>query len=186
MGGAISFQQFGRTDVSEAPPPKESEPPAPMPDEATPEDTEAARKAALERLAGALSVAAAEQARLRDGLIGAVAQALGTAAEAMLPALAREAFAARVADLTAEIARRGDWPDLTLSLAPGDRPEVEAALAAHGAVAGLDLVDDQRLDPGEAELAWSAGGAHIDTEAIAAAALGEFRQRLDGLASSGD
>ena len=186
MGSAVIFQQFGLAGRGEAPPAAPQPEPAELPQEDASEDPEAVRLAALERLAGTLEALTDDQARLRDGLIGAWAQALGEAAEAMLPALAREAFAARVAELVAGIAGRGDWPELTLSLAPDDRPAIEQALAAHGAIAGLALAEDAGLEPGEAQVGWPAGGARIDVHAIAEAALKEFRQRLAGLASTGD
>lgn len=189
MGSAVKFQQFNLATVEAVEPANPTSAAVhgnPVDDDPPPTEREQDRLDLLAQLAGSLSAIAAGQDRLRDDLICATAQALGAAAEAILPALARKAFAARIAELTTEVARRAQWPNLTLTLAPGDRADVDEALATHDAVAGLTIAEDGRIGPGEAQLAWAAGGARIDVDAIATAALDDFRQRLDGLASKGD
>ena len=89
---------------------------------------EAERRACLERIAGALEIVASEQAGLRARCIGDTVTALGAAAETLLPRLARAGFAALVAETAQAIARRGQWPELQLSVAPDDADSVAAAL----------------------------------------------------------
>ncbi len=142
-------------------------------------DPEAERRACLERIAGALEIVASEQAGLRARCIGDTVTALGAAAETLLPRLARAGFAALVAETAQAIARRGQWPELLLSVAPDDAESVAAALGETGPVTEVKVTADPALGPGEAQIGWSQGGAEIDVEAIAEAALERFRLQLD-------
>ena len=144
-------------------------------------DPEAERLACLERIAGALEIVASEQAALRARCIGDTATALGAAAETLLPRLAREGFAALVAESAQAIPRRGQWPELLLTVAPDGAAAVSAALGAagDGTVTEIKVSADPALGPGEAQIAWSQGGAEIDADAIAEAALEHFHRQLE-------
>lgn len=142
-------------------------------------DPEAERQACLERIAGALEIVASEQAGLRARCIGDAAMALGAAAETLLPRLARAGFAALVAETAQTISRRGQWPELLLSVAPDNAAAVATALGETGPVTEVKVTADPALGPGEAQIGWSQGGAEIDVEAIAEAALERFRLQLD-------
>ncbi|MEE8454384.1 MAG: hypothetical protein V3R90_06450 [Limibaculum sp.] len=142
-------------------------------------DPEAERQACLERIAGALEIVASEQAGLRARCIGDAAMALGAAAETLLPRLARAGFAALVAETAQTISRRGQWPELLLSVAPDNAAAVATALGETGPVTEVKVTADPALGPGEAQIGWSQGGAEIDVEAIAEAALDRFRLQLD-------
>lgn len=142
-------------------------------------DPEAERQACLERIAGALEIVASEQAGLRARCIGDAAMALGAAAETLLPRLARAGFAALVAETAQTISRRGQWPELLLSVAPDNAAAVATALGETGPVTEVKVTADPALGPGEAQIDWSQGGAEIDVEAIAEAALERFRLHLD-------
>jgi hypothetical protein len=142
-------------------------------------DPEAERQACLERIAGALEVVASEQAGLRARCIGDAVTALGAAAETLLPRLARAGFAALVAETAQTISRRGQWPELLLSVAPDNAAAVATALGETGPVTEVKVTADPALGPGEAQIGWSQGGAEIDVEAIAEAALDRFRLQLD-------
>jgi hypothetical protein len=148
-------------------------------------DPEAERLACLERIAGALEIVASEQAALRARCIGDTVTALGAAAETLLPRLAREGFAALVAEAAQAISRRGQWPELLLSVTPDSAAAVTAALGAAGTVTEIKVTAEPALGPGEAQVAWSQGGAEIDVDAITEAALEHFRQRLDRCRQSG-
>jgi hypothetical protein len=148
-------------------------------------DPEAERRACLERIAGALEIVASEQAELRARCIGDAVTALGAAAETLLPRLARAGFAALVADTAQTIARRGQWPELLLSVAPDNAASVAAALGETGPVTEVKITADPALGPGEAQIGWSQGGAEIDIEAITEAALDRFRLQLDGCLQQG-
>ena len=148
-------------------------------------DPEAERLACLARIADALEVVAAEQAGLRAQCTGDAFAALGAAAETLLPRLARTGFAALVAETAQTIARRGQWPVLQLSVAPDNAEAVAGALGETGPVTEIKITADAALGPGEAQLGWSQGGAEIDIEAIAEAALGRFRQALDACVQQG-
>ncbi len=142
-------------------------------------DPEAERQACLERIAGALEIVASEQAGLRARCIGDAVTALGAAAETLLPRLARAGFAALVAETAQTISRRGQWPELLLSVAPDNAAAVATALGETGPVTEVKVTADPALGPGEAQIGWSQGGAEIDVEAIAEAALERFRLQLD-------
>ena len=142
-------------------------------------DPEAERQACLERIAGALEIVASEQAGLRARCIGDAAMALGAAAETLLPRLARAGFAALVTETAQTISRRGQWPELLLSVAPDNAAAVATALGETGPVTEVKVTADPALGPGEAQIGWSQGGAEIDVEAIAEAALDRFRLQLD-------
>ncbi len=148
-------------------------------------DPETGRRACLERIAGALEIVASEQAGLRARCIGDTVTALGAAAETLLPRLARAGFAALVAETAQTVARRAQWPDLLLSVAPDDAAAVAAALGETGPVTEVTVTADPALGPGEAQIGWSQGGAEIDVDAITAAALEHSRQRLDRCLQSG-
>ena len=188
MTGRIALERFG------APRPEDQgaleagiEMPAARPGD--PEDDDAAglpeidpeveRQACLERIAGAMEIVASEQAGLRARCIGDTVTALGAAAETLLPRLARAGFAALVAETAQTIARRGQWPELLLSVAPDNTAAVTAALGEAGSVTEVKVTADPALGPGEAQIGWSQGGAEIDVEAIAEAALEHFRLQLD-------
>ena len=51
--------------------------------------------------------------------------------------------------------------------------------AGTGAVTEIKVSADPALGPGEAQIAWSQGGAEIDADAIAEAALEHFRRQLE-------
>ena len=142
-------------------------------------DPEAERRACLERIAGALEIVASEQAGLRARCIGDTVAALGAAAETLLPRLARAGFVALVAENAQAIARRGQWPELLLSVAPDNAACVAAALGETGPVTEVKVTADPALGPGEAQIGWSQGGAEIDVEAITETALDRFRLQLD-------
>ena len=148
-------------------------------------DPEAERLACLARIAGALEIVAAEQAGLRARCIGDTVAALGAAAETLLPRLARAGFATLVAETAQTIARRGQWPEMQLSVAPDNAAAVASALGETGPVTEVKINADPALGPGEAQLGWSQGGAEIDIEAIAEAALDRFRLQLDGCQQRG-
>ena len=149
-------------------------------------DPEAERRACLERIAGALEIVASEQAGLRARCIEDTVTALGAAAETLLPRLARAGFAALVAETAQTIARRGQWPELLLSVAPDDAPSVTAALGETGPVTEVKVTADPALGPGEAQIGWTQGGAEIDIDAIAGAALDHFRLLLDRSLQQGE
>jgi hypothetical protein len=142
-------------------------------------DPEAERQTCLKRIAGALEIVASEQAGLRARCIGDTVTALGAAAETLLPRLARAGFAALVAETAQTISRRGQWPELLLSVAPDNAAAITAALSETGPVTEVKVTADPALGPGEAQIGWSQGGAEIDVEAIAEAALERFRLQLD-------
>ena len=142
-------------------------------------DPEAEQRACLERIAGALEIVTSEQAGLRARCIADTATALGEAAEALLPRLARSGFAELVAETATTIARHGQWPELLLSVAPDNAAVVATALGETEPATSIKVTADPSLGPGEAQIGWSQGGAEIDVEAIATAALDRFRQRLD-------
>jgi hypothetical protein len=156
-------------------------------------DPKVERTACLARIASALEIAASEQAALRARCIADTTEAFGKAAEAVLPQLARAGFAALIAEATQAIARRGQWPELLVTVAPEDAAAVTDALASPDN--GLNLcpkpgpelkiTEDPALGPGEAHLGWSQGGAEIDVEAIAETALERFRLQLDGCLQQG-
>jgi hypothetical protein len=152
-------------------------------------DPETERTACLARIANSLEIAASEQAALRARCITDTATAFGKAAETVLPQLARAGFAALVAETAQTIARRGQWPELLVVVAPDDATAVTAALASPdpGPRPGpeLKITADPALGPGEAHLGWSQGGAEIDIEAIAETALERFRLQLDGCLQQG-
>jgi len=156
-------------------------------------DPEIERTACLARIASALEIAASEQAALRARCIADTTAAFGKAAETVLPQLARAGFAALIAETAQTIARRGQWPELLVTVAPEDAAAVTDALASpgHGLKQGskqgpeLKITADPALGPGEAHLGWSQGGAEIDVEAIAETALECFRQQLDGCLQQG-
>ena len=191
MTGRIALERFGsprpddqgaleaRTDMAAAKP--EGDAAAGLPEI----DPEAERRACLERIAGALEIVASEQAGLRARCIGDTVTALGAAAETLLPRLARAGFAALVAETAQAIARRGQWPELLLSVAPDDAISVAAALGETGPVTEVKVTADPALGPGEAQFGWTQGGAEIDVEAIAEAALDRFRLQLDGYLQQG-
>ena len=126
-----------------------------------------------------------EQAALRARCIENTVAALGAAAETLLPRLARAGFAALVAETAQTVARRAQWPELLLSVAPDDAAAVAGALGDTGPVTEVKITTDPALGPGEAQLGWAQGGAEIDIEAITEAALDRFRVQLDGCLPQG-
>lgn len=149
-------------------------------------DPEAARIACLERISRALEVVASEQAGLRAQCIGDVATVFGAAAETLLPRLAQAGFAALVAETAQTIARRGQWPDLQLSVAPENATAVANALGDSVSGAEIQITENPSLGADEARIAWSQGGAEIDIDAIANSALDQFRLQLDGCLQQGE
>ena len=77
------------------------------------------------------------------------------------------------------IAGGGRWPELVLWVAPPAAVAAAAALGETGPVTEVKVTADPALGPGEAQIGWSQGGAEIDVEAIAEAALERFRLQLD-------
>jgi hypothetical protein len=148
-------------------------------------DPETVRNATLARIAGALEVVATEQAGLRARCIGDTTAALGAAAETLLPRLAQAGFADLVAETAQTIARRGQWPELTLSIDADTASAVADALAKATPAAEIKVLTDPALKPGEAQLAWSQGGAEIDVEAFVETALNRFHVNLDSCLQHG-
>ena len=151
------------------------------------------RTTCLARIANALEIAASEQAALRARCTEDTVAAFAKAAEAVLPQLARAGFAALIAETAQIIARRGQWPELLVIVAPDDAEAVTGALASPvshpgsgpGSCLELKITADPALGPGEALLSWRQGGAKIDVEAIADTALERFRLQLDGCYQKG-
>jgi hypothetical protein len=183
--GAVRGETDDRTAAEAPPDGSEAEagvPAAP----AEPEiDLEAERLACLARIADTVEVVASEQAGLRARCIGDAAAALGAAAETLLPRLARAGFAALVTETAQTIVRRGQWPELRLAVAPDQAAAIAAALGEIGPVTEVKVTADPVLGDGEAQLSWRDGGAEIDVEAIAEAALERFRTQLDGCLQQG-
>jgi hypothetical protein len=190
MVSRIELEQFGPPGgrpqdaaLAEAPPapagPEPEQPAAPQ------VDLEAERLACLARIADAVEVVAAEQTGLRARCVGDAAAALGAAAETLLPRLARAGFAALVAETALTMLRRGRWPELRLSVAPDQAAAIAAALGRIGPASEVQVTADAALGAGEAQLGWPDGGAEIDVEAIADAALERFRAQLDGCLQRG-
>jgi hypothetical protein len=148
-------------------------------------DPEIERTACLGRIASALEIAASEQAALRARCIADTTAAFGKAAESVLPQLARSGFAALIAETAQAIARRGQWPELLVTVSPDDAAAVTGVLAGPDDGPDLKIATDPALGPGEAHLGWSQGGAEIDVEAIAETALERFRLQLDGRLQQG-
>lgn len=148
-------------------------------------DPQAEQSAYLARIADAVEIVASEQAALRAQCIGDTTSALGAAAESLLPCLARAGFAALIAETAKTIARRGQWPGLILSVSPDCAEAVSEALDANGQETEINVTAEPSLDPGEAQIGWSQGGAEIDIEAISEAALDRFRLQLDGCMQRG-
>ena len=189
MTGKIALERFGspRSDddgASETGGDASTTEPEGSSPEARP-DPEAERLANLARIADALEIVASEQAGLRARCAGDAFAALGAAAETLLPRLARTGFAALVAESAQTIARRGQWPVLMLSVSPDNAENVSGALGETGPVTEIKITADTALGPGEAQLGWSQGGAEIDVEAIAEAALDRFRLALDACVQQG-
>lgn len=185
MTGRIALEQFGvrREPPEEAPKPEPSSSAVPENDpEAAPAepevDLEAERLACLQRIAEYLAVVASEQGALRARCIGDVTGALGAAAESLLPRLARAGFAALVAETARSIARRGQWSELHLRVAPDEAAPIAAALGEIGPATEVRITADPALGAGEAQLGWRDGGAEVDVDAIAAATLERFRSQL--------
>jgi hypothetical protein len=149
-------------------------------------DLQTKRLACLEQISSTLEIIASEQAGLRAQCTSDAVAALGAAAETLLPRLAQAGFAILVAETTQTIARRGQWPELFLSVAPAHAYDITSALAAMAAGTDVKITIDPDLGPSEVQLAWNDGGAEIDVEAIAEAALERFRLQLGGCALQGE
>jgi len=139
----------------------------------------------LERISSTLVIIASEQAGLRARCIGDTIAALGAAAETLLPRLARAGFMELVAEAAQTIARRGQWPELVLSVAPINVEKITGALSECKPGTEVKITADSALGPGEVQLSWSHGGAEIEIEAITLAALDCFRLQLDSHARQG-
>jgi len=148
-------------------------------------DPVAEQAACLARISSALEIIASEQAGLRARCVGDAVAALGAAAETLLPRLAQAGFAALIAETAQTIARRGQWPQLLLSVAPVNAAGITSALDAIRPEIDVKITVDPEFGPSEVQLAWSQGGAEIDIEAIAGAALERFRMQLDSCAQQG-
>lgn len=153
-------------------PPGEAEPP-PEPEI----DPEVERRACLSRIAGTLNGISRDQEALGAQWIAAAAAAFGAAAESAVPRMARAGLAGLVAETVEKIAREARPPRLELRAAPEDTAAIGEALSAIAA-RPVALRPDESLAPGEVRLGWEAGGAEIDAEAIAAAALDCFARAL--------
>jgi hypothetical protein len=189
--GRIALERFGAAS-RQTPEASEVGVPVPVPDAAenhVPEvpgiDPQAERLASLARISETLDDVASEQAGLRTRCIDDAAAALGAAAEVLLPQLARAGFAELVAETAQSIARRGHWPDLKLAVAPDDAAEIADALGRLGSSAPVQVTADPALGVGEAELGWCDGGAEIDVQSIAEAALERFHSQLKGCPQQG-
>lgn len=148
-------------------------------------DPETQRTAGLLRIADSLETLAAEHAGLRSRCIGQATAALGTAAAALLPALAREGFPALVADTARTIAENAEWPQLRITLAPDEAELVQRFLGDSAAAPRIRVAARPDAVPGEARIDWDGGGAELDAQAMAAALLTEYRHRLDTLSQGG-
>ena len=156
--------------------PSEAPEPSP-PAEDPPVDPEAERRACLRRISAALETIAADQAALRARLTADAAAALGAAAAEVVPRLARDGLAAHVAEMAERVARDGRWTCLELCAAPDDAREIGKAIRADGPTT-VEIKPDPCLAPGNVRLYWQSGGAEIDAEAIANAALDRVRRAL--------
>ncbi|HSF94692.1 MAG TPA: hypothetical protein VLA52_06655 [Thermohalobaculum sp.] len=194
MGGRISLESFddcvgGAGPQDDVPGMNGGDSPEPdAPSAAAPEpeiDHEAERIAALTRLAAALETVAAEQAALRAACQRQAATAFGQAAAAVLPALARAAFCAQVAETARTVAQNGRWPDLVVSVAEEQAQEIAEFLGRGRPPPALRIEPRPDIPPGEAEIAWDGGGAEIDAAAIAETTLAGYRRELDVLAQTG-
>ena len=130
-------------------------------------------------------IVAAEQAGLRARCIGDAITAISLAAETLLPRLARAGFAALVTEATLTIARRGQWPELVLSVAPINIEPITGALGECNSATEIRIVADSALGPGDVQFAWSQGGAEMEIEAITLEALDFFRLQLESHAQQG-
>ncbi|MDH3666344.1 MAG: hypothetical protein OEN23_05385 [Paracoccaceae bacterium] len=180
---ALAFEQFappgsGAIDGADPAP----EPPKLTAEPALSEETSLAETEDVSgRIASTLEAIASDAERLRFQAIVAAAHALGEAAETLMPALARAGFAPCLAEIASQIAGRvGTPPGLRLAHAPEDRDAIQTALAALPDQASVILDEDLARAPGSADLTWADGGARIDVEAMAAAALDEARRRFEG------
>jgi hypothetical protein len=192
MTGPIALEQFGSPRPEDDGVPGRMGTPSGAPDGSdaadAPEtaiDPAAEQAACLARISGTLEIIASEQAGLRARCIGDATAALGAAGGTLLPRLARTGFATLVAETALTIARRGQWPELLLTVAPINAAVITSALGACRPDTGVKLTVDPELGPGEVEIAWSQGGAEIDVEAIAEAALERFRMQLGRCAQQG-
>ena len=132
------------------------------------------------RIALTLEAIASDAERLRIQAIVAAAHAVGEAAETLMPALAQAGFAPCLAEIASDIAGRVRTPpDLRLVHAREDRDAIQTALAALPDQASVTLDEDPARAPGSADLTWADGGARIDVEAMAAAALEEAHRRFE-------
>jgi len=148
-------------------------------------DPQAALQASLARIAVALETLASEQADLHARCVHQTAEALGAAAETLLPALARAGFAALVADTAKTVAECGQWPEIAVSLDADAAENVARYLSGSGSAGRIRIDALPGAAPGEAAISWDGGGAEIDAEAMAATVLAEYRRKLDSLAQTG-
>jgi len=135
----------------------------------------------LARIAEALQDIEARAQALRASAEEAAAEAFAVAAARVLPELARTGFAAELASSSLQLARAGGLPRIELRIAPEDEAALTAALGAADAPADapeLQVSADPRIEPGQAALAWTDGGAELDSQALTEAALALMRQRL--------
>lgn len=147
-------------------------------------DPDAERRECLSRIVGTLERIAADQAALRNRWITDAAAAVGTAAASVVPRLARAALARLVAEAADQVARQGRWPRLVLRAAPQDAPEIEDSLRRAGSTA-IEVRHDRTLPAGTVQLQWDEGGAEIEIEAIASAALEQLERALAADAAPG-
>lgn len=152
--------------------------PAPDPLPEPDSDPQAERRACLSRIADALALIAKDQAALGDRCIADASAAVGAAAESIMPRAAQAGLAVQVAETVESLVRQGRWPRLELRATREDAAEINDALRESG-VTAVDVVPDDTLDPGSVRLDWQSGGAEIDVETIAAAALDHFRRALE-------
>lgn len=148
--------------------------------EAEPEivaDPDAERRECLMGIAQALGSAARDQTAQRARWIADAAAAFGAAAESVLPAMARAGLGGLVAEAVEKLALEARPPRLEVHIAPADAVEIGKALSFVAAT-GIEIRRDETMTPGQVRLEWESGGARIDAEAIAAAALDLFRRTL--------
>ena len=104
----------------------------------------------------------------REHILGALSPVMVALVEKVLPRLARDGLADRVADYLAEVLRDAADAPICLTVSPGARPALERALEKATALPLL-LVEDPTLTLGQVLVRSTANEAEalIDTDAIA-------------------
>ena len=189
MPRPIALEPFyPERDAHVAPEPDETariqqaaEEPEPEPEpEPAPEsefDHQAERRECLTLIARTLETIAQDQNTFSTRWVAEAAAAFGAAAEIAMPRMARNGLAALVAEAVERVARQARPPRLELLAAADDIADLEEAVSSNGPTP-VELRADDALTPGHVRLEWERGGAEIDAEAVAAAALDQFGRAL--------